>query len=161
MNLEKLKYPIGKWSAPEVVDLDLIKKWIGDIAMLPSNLSDILNRIEPIDYELTYRPGSWTVRQLLHHIADSHINAYIRHKLAVSEQTPTINPYNEVLWAEMADVKEVDIKVSLNLLHDCDRFYHPGHKRFITISESIGMYSWHGKHHLSHIKLALDKPNIS
>ncbi|MBK6822228.1 MAG: putative metal-dependent hydrolase [Saprospiraceae bacterium] len=178
MNLEKLKYPIGKWSAQEVVDLDLIKKWIGDIAMLPSNLSDILNRIEPIDYELTYRPGSWTVRQLLHHIADSHINAYIRHKLAVSEQTPTINPYNEVLWAEMADVKEVDIKVSLNLLEaihqrwtvflnslnqaDLEKsFYHPGHKRFITISESIGMYSWHGKHHLSHIKLALDKPNIS
>ena len=176
MDLEKLKYPIGKWSSPEVIDSEMIIAWIADIASVPGLLSNLVNHGKDVNLALTYRNGGWTIRQLVHHLADSHINAYVRHKLAASEQTPIINPYNEGLWSVMKDVKDVDVQISLQLLDALHQrwtvflsslsheelkksFFHPGHNRLITLGESIGMYSWHGKHHLAHITLALGQGN--
>ncbi|MEO6191081.1 MAG: YfiT family bacillithiol transferase [Saprospiraceae bacterium] len=167
-----LKYPIGEWRSPDIINSELIVRWTEDIKNLPSQLSDLTKNITESELKSTYREGGWTVRQIIHHLADSHMNAYIRHKLAVSTDIPTINPYPEKLWAEMEDVKSVRVQVSIQLLealhlrwstflsslneHDYKKsFIHPGLNRTVLLEESIGLYSWHGRHHLGHIKLAL------
>ncbi|MBC7423468.1 MAG: putative metal-dependent hydrolase, partial [Ferruginibacter sp.] len=115
-----------------------------------------------------YRPDGWNVKQLVHHVADSHMNAYIRFKLALTENNPTIKPYDEAAWANLIDTQQVPINVSLTLLHalhvrwvalirgmsteDWNRtVYHPEQKKEITLWDLLGMYSWHGRHHTAHI----------
>jgi uncharacterized damage-inducible protein DinB len=116
-----------------------------------------------------YRDGGWTVHQLVHHVADSHMNAYIRFKLGYTEDNPTIKPYEEALWAETADVKNLPINVSLTILHAVHQrwdvflkslteedlkqktVFHPEHKKQITLWHLLGMYAWHSRHHTAHI----------
>lgn len=167
MDLEKLKYPIGKFKVEEKIDETAVNKYIKEIELLPERLADAVKGLTIQQLQTPYRQDGWTVQQLVHHIADSHLNAYVRFKLALTEDKPTIKPYNEKLWAELPDTKLVEVNVSLSLidsLHkrwtvllkqlnvkDFDKEYlHPdsGTKK---LKETICLYAWHGNHHLAHI----------
>lgn len=161
-----LRYPIGQFQWPGHADAELRASWIAEIESLPERLLDAVANMEDID--TPYREGGWTVRQVIHHLADSHMNSYIRFKLALTEDHPTIRPYDEAAWAELADGRSAHIGVSMILLQhlharwvillrsmdDADyarTFYHPGSGKTVRLDECLGMYAWHGNHHLAHI----------
>ena len=167
MDLESLKYPIGKYRVEEASDKASVNKWIKEIETLPKKLKAVVKGFNSRQLNTPYRPEGWTVRQVIHHIADSHMNAYIRFKLALTEDKPMVKPYDEKLWSELPDINLVDVKVSLDLIkslhlkwstllreldeNDLNReFIHPesGTKK---LRETIGHYAWHGNHHLAHI----------
>ena len=167
MNLEKLKYPIGRYQVERNIDKAAIRNWIKEIEMLPQRLSEAVKGLSEKQLQTPYRPDGWTVQQVVHHIADSHMNAYIRFKLALTENNPLIKPYDEKLWAELPDSNLTDINVSLELINALHKrwttllrqldekelnkeFLHPesGMKK---LKESISHYAWHGNHHLAHI----------
>ena len=171
MDIEKLKFPIGKYS-PGEIKFEEIQRWIEDIANLPEQLSEVLKNVDEEALSFTYRPEGWSIRQLVHHLADSHMNAFIRFKLALTEDNPTIKPYLEAKWATMHDVKEVPIESSVlilkgvharlaSVLRDMSvqefsrKYTHPEHGKSLDLAYTVGMYSWHGRHHLAHIKCAL------
>ncbi len=175
MNLEALKYPTGKWEKPSEYQANTIKIWIDEIKHFPEQFSSVVKDLPESSLNFKYRPEGWTLRQLSHHVVDSHMNAYIRHKLAYTEKEPTITPYIESLWAELEDVKQVPIHHSLQILSALHirwtvfldfldeaaylkGFYHPEHNRLISIQESISMYAWHCRHHLAHAQLAVKNP---
>ena len=166
--LEKLRYPLGRFRFNSNADEKEIKKWISNIEKLPTNLQKALKGLNEKKLDTPYREGGWMVKQVVHHLADSHMNAFIRIKLALSENTPTIKPYREAEWAEMNDVKKVSASVSLALLEalhhrwtvlnkgiqavDLSRtVFHPEKKRKVTIREFLCLYSWHSLHHCAHI----------
>lgn len=172
MDLLQLKFPIGKYVPIAKPEPALIDQWLRDIRDFPMNLTDLLQNCERPALNWPYRPGGWNIREVVHHCADSHMNAIIRFKLALTEDLPTIKPYYEDRWARLADYQEQDLSVSLalisaihhrwvNLLEgldsaDLDRaYYHPEHNRQISLAEALGNYSWHGRHHYAHIKNAL------
>jgi len=171
MDIEKLRFPIGTYQPGEIKPMNL-PAWIEDIKNLPSQINTILEGIREEELNYTYRPEGWSVRQLIHHLADSHMNAFIRFKLALTEDNPVIKPYFEAEWARMDDVKLVPITASLSILEgvharlscllsemsiqEYSRTYtHPEHGKQFDVAYTIGMYSWHGRHHLEHIKNAL------
>jgi len=175
MELELLKFPIGRWKSKLVYRESEVREWIQDIADLPEQLEMLLKNVTENQLDCRYRPDGWTIRQVTHHIPDSHMNGYIRHKLTITQVEPTINPYLESVWATLEDVKTVPVHVSLQLLQSLHlrwsvflnsldpeeyvrEYIHPEHQRKISIQESIGMYSWHGRHHLGHIKNAIENP---
>jgi hypothetical protein len=168
-DLESLKYPIGKFSEPEQISDGLIKAWIVEIQALPSKVRNATQNLKPHQLDTPYRLNGWTIRQVVHHLPDSHLNAYIRFKLAITEDQPIIRPYFEERWAETADAKNGNIDVSLDLLdslhkrwvafmtsltaEDLERiFIHPEHGKSFMLKSVIGMYAWHGNHHLAHIR---------
>ncbi len=133
----------------------------------------ILN-LDEQQLNIPYRDGGWTVKQVVHHVADSHMNAYVRFKLALTEDNPTIKPYEEALWAELSDTKNLPVNISLTLLHalharwvelmknmteeEWNRtIFHPEQKRKIKLWDMAGTYAWHGKHHAAHITSLRDK----
>lgn len=157
------RYPIGKFT-PSSGGTD---QAISEIAALPSALRASVAGLTDPQLDTPYRDGGWTVRQLVHHVADSHINAYVRMRLALTEDWPTIKPYEETLWAELADAKTLPVEVSLSLLEalhgrwvallkslrdtDWERGYvHPENGRE-ALSKVVAMYSWHGRHHAAHV----------
>jgi hypothetical protein len=163
-----LRYPVGKFDfdAP-VTDTDR-PKLIALIAETPGNLRKAVAGLSRDQLETPYRPGGWTVKQVAHHVPDSHMNAYCRFKLALTEDEPTIKPYNEAAWAELTDSRRVPIEVSLDLLDalhlrwvallrsmDAADFHrglrHPEHGRILTLDQMLGLYAWHGRHHVAHI----------
>ena len=167
---DKLKYPIGRFEYGKNYSLDETRRNIKAIAKLPKELKKALKKLRSGDLDKSYRKGGWTVRQVVHHIADSHMNAYIRMKLAVTEPTPVIKPYEEANWAETEDSKTASVKLSLKLLaplhrrwvmfletlseEDLERgYFHPEMQRIIPLPEAIALYAWHSKHHLAHIRL--------
>jgi len=167
MDLEKLKYPIGRYQLEDSIDKASIDKWIKEIELLPQKLSDSVKGLSQDQLQTHYRPEGWTVQQLVHHIADSHMNAYIRFKLALTEDKPMIKPYNEKLWAELPDSNLVDINISLDLIKSLHirwatilkqlskeelnkEFLHP-ESGMKNIKETVSNYAWHGNHHLAHI----------
>lgn len=171
-SLELKRYPIGKFERPEEIRKELLKKWLKSLEQFPGDLENLLAHISDDDLESQYRPGSWTVRQIVHHLADSHINAYIRVKLALTEDRPVIKTYREMAWSELPDVEFTDIQVSLGLLRAVHQrwvtllrslntaelkrgYYHPENEMEVSVAESIGLYAWHGEHHLAHIREAL------
>ena len=166
-SLEQLRYPIGKMPNPATFTQEELHSWISNIERLPKQLRDAVQNLTPEQLETPYRPVGWTVRQVVHHVADSHINAIIRLKLALTEENPTIKPYEEQLWAELPDYK-LDIEPSLLILEniharfvkilrgmawaDFSRtFFHPGLQASVTLGALAAMYSWHGRHHTAHI----------
>ncbi len=167
LDLEALKYPIGKFTIPQVIDPEVIQQAIHHIAALPKELFQAASSLTPAQLDSSYRPGGWTVRQLLHHCADSHGNAFFRFKHALTEDNPSIKPYDEGAWANLPDatlpaelaldmLRLVHVKWVHLLQHmtpaDFERtYYHPEKKRTQTLAEVTLMYSWHGKHHLAHI----------
>jgi hypothetical protein len=164
---EELKYPIGKYE-PQPFSKEQKLKWLLDLKFLPSYLEVAVQNLDAVQLQTPYREGGWTVQQLVHHVADSHMNAYIRFKLGLTENNPPIKPYEEKLWAELNDVNAIPINVSLTLLHslhlrwvsaienlsdeDWQRtMFHPEHKKDLTLWFLLGMYAWHGRHHTQHI----------
>lgn len=169
---ESLKYPIGKFRKPDQVAQQTIDHWIEQIEHLPVQLSDMIEGLAAEQLEGTYRPGGWTIRQVVHHLADSHMNSYIRFRLALTEDHPVIKPYMEDKWAELPDAKTGDVNISLLLLENLHKrwalllrslrknelsrtFIHPESGAYIRLDENIGFYAWHGNHHLAHIQNAL------
>lgn len=172
LTLDKLKYPIGKFSMTETVDETFIQSWISEIESLPDSIEALVKNLNIVELNLPYRPQGWNVKQVVHHLADSHMNAFIRFKLALTEESPIIKPYEEDRWAQLEDGTNNDINDSLNLLkhlhakwgkllrtltsEDLLRVYiHPEHGKRFGLDEAIGMYAWHSNHHLAHIKQAL------
>ncbi|HET6566733.1 MAG TPA: putative metal-dependent hydrolase, partial [Rhodothermales bacterium] len=139
-----------------------------DVAGAPRSLRKAVQGLSEEQLRTPYRPGGWTVRQVVHHLPDSHLNAYARYKLALTEDTPTIKPYDEAAWAELADTDVVPMETSLVLLEtlherwvallkrmqveDFQRQYrHPEHGSLFTLERVLGLYAWHGRHHVAHI----------
>lgn len=171
LDIDKLRFPIGKYN-PEHISIDDIEKWMEDIRDFPILLKKALEGYTEESLNYTYRPEGWTIRQVVHHCADSHLNAYMRFKLALTENNPTIKPYNEGDWGRMKEVFDSDIQYSLLILEglharwfntltnmsvtDFARtFFHPELKKTIDLSYTIGMYAWHCRHHLGHIENAI------
>ncbi len=170
MNLEALKFPVGKFQKPESITKEIIDSAIYEIQNFPNLVKAEIENLDEKDLNLRYRPEGWTISQVVHHCADSHINSYVRFKLALTEDLPTIKPYEESLWAELPDSK-LSPFVSLKLLealherwvvilkslsHDDlnKEFIHPEQSEKISLKENILIYSWHCQHHLAHIRQA-------
>ena len=171
-NLESLKYPIGKYSKLEDVSEAQIQEWIATIEGLPQILGNITKDLTIEQLSWPYRPGGWTIKQVVHHCADSHMNSMIRFKLTLTEDSPTIKPYYEDRWANLIDSNDDDLSHTLSLLKglhakwvlllrsmtkdELEReFIHPEHGKHFSLEETIGLYAWHCKHHVAHIKQAL------
>jgi DinB superfamily len=169
--LEKLKYPIGKFTRPEVYTNELIESWKKTISDFPQKIRSVVNGLTDSQLETPYRPDGWTIRQVVHHCADSHMNAFMRFKLALTEDKPTVKAYEEQLWAEQADYKlplEISLKlieplhfrwsVLLDSMSEADfnsKYIHPQSGKELDLYYMLGLYDWHCKHHLAHIKQAL------
>lgn len=168
MDLEALKYPIGKFQKPETITSDDLLKYISVIELFPHRLDDEVEQLSNDQLETPYRPDGWTIKQVVHHCADSHMNALVRFKLALTEDKPTIKPYKEALWADLADSSHMSIDASLNIISGIHMrwaallksltkaqwkrtFVHPQHGREISLEENAGLYAWHCQHHLAHI----------
>ncbi|MEM8898615.1 MAG: YfiT family bacillithiol transferase [Bacteroidota bacterium] len=173
MDLEKLKYPIGKYQPPETLDAETMKSWIREIRELPLKVKTRIAGLSDEELSLRYRPEGWNIKQLVHHLSDSHINALVRVKWVLTEDAPTIKPYYEARWAELPDSVQLHPAISLNLLEavhyklvylisemtteDWERkFYHPEYEGALEIGKYMGLYAWHGNHHLAHINQALE-----
>ncbi|MBT8219986.1 MAG: putative metal-dependent hydrolase [Bacteroidia bacterium] len=168
--LQALKYPIGPFKRPLVINQDHIKKWKQDLSDLPYNLRKVTAGMRDRDLDKKYRPGGWTGRQVIHHIADSHMNAYIRFKWALTEEVPMIKAYDEEAWAKLDDSKELPIDVSMKLidaLHHrwtylikqfrrkewAKAYDHPDYEKPASLEIALAMYAWHSNHHIGHLQL--------
>jgi len=173
MDLERLKYPIGTFSFSKQKNESRINEWISDIEYLPKRIENLVKDLSTEELNFAYRPKGWKIKQVIHHLADSHMNAFIRFKLSLTEDSPTIKPYDEVKWAELEDGTSDDINDSLQLLNgihskwvkllktfkddDFQRVYvHPEHNKPFELIEALAMYAWHSNHHLAHVKQALN-----
>ncbi len=161
------RYPIGKFYFDGSLTEEQKKSAINDIAQTPAKLRAAVNGLSPQQLDAPYRDGGWTVRQLVHHLPDSHLNAYVRCKLALTEDEPTIKPYAEDRWANLADTEATPVEVSLALLDSLhDRwvrllqsftpqqwkrtFRHP-ELGLVSLEKNLVLYAWHGRHHVAHI----------
>ncbi len=165
--MENLKYPIGPFSFDEKITNDRIPGLISEIQSLPRLLSQAVEGLDNHHLDSPYRPEGWTVRQVVHHIADSHMNGYIRFRLALTEDRPLIKPYDEAPWAELEDAAHMPVEVSLQLIsamHErwgCllqsldgsqfDAIYRHPASGDVPLRKAIHLYAWHGSHHLAHI----------
>lgn len=176
MTEESLMYPIGKFVKPENFTREEIKQYKLDIAAFPMKLRKEVAHLTEEQLDTPYRPDGWTVRQVVNHCADSHMNSLMRFKLALTEDQPTIRPYYEDRWATLADSNTISIIPALHLLDglharwsvlleslsvfDLKRtFIHPSGNQIITLEENIGIYAWHGNHHLAHITSLKQREN--
>jgi hypothetical protein len=167
-DLEKLKYPIGKFSSPTQYTPEYLSAKISEIASFPQRLKSETLHLSNEQLDTRYRPEGWTVRQVIHHCAESHMNCYIRLKWALTENNPVIKAYDETLWSELPDSLQMPIEPSLILLEglhfrltyimnhlsqaDLDKsFIHPENNSEYSIKQIIGTYAWHGNHHLAQI----------
>ena len=171
--MEHLKYPVGKFEYGKSYTSHDNKKHISIIEEFPKELKALVFQLTPDLLDKTYRQEGWTARQVIHHIADSHLNAYIRVKLMLTEDAPVIKPYKEDLWAKLEDVKNTPVEVSLTMLEsvhqrlvnllktlsekDLERKYiHPEYNREFKLNELLALYAWHGKHHYGHLQIILN-----
>ena len=162
-----LSYPIGKYEHKDSLTPAERESAIAQIAATPKCLRDAVTGLSQQQFDTPYRPGGWTVRQVVHHVPDSHLNSYVRFKLALTEDEPTIRPYDEALWAKLQDSRDTPIEVSLALLealhHRWDvllrslraedfarRLRHPS-MGTMTLDDMVFHYAWHGRHHVAHI----------
>ncbi len=173
MDLEQLKFPTGEYQSPETISEKEILNWISSITTLPEKLSKIVTNLSYEELDWIYRPEGWSIKQVVHHLADSHMNSFIRFKLAMTEENPTIRPYIQERWAEMPDANNAEIASSLHILDGVHErmtllfeslspeewkttFYHPeqGDKR-LALDWMLGLYAWHSNHHLAHVEQAI------
>ena len=165
--MSDLRYPIGRFAPPAEYSPQLRAGFIEDIAALPSQLRDAVRSLSAAQLQTPYREGGWTIAQVVHHLPDSHMNAYVRLRLALTEDAPTIKPYNEGLWAELIDASSPDVAASLSLLDGLHQrwtvllrslkpenfsrtFTHP-QQGAVGLDRQLALYSWHGRHHVAHI----------
>lgn len=168
MTLEQLKFPIGKFEKPTTITKYDLLKWILDISTFPTRIKNEVNNLTDQQLDTPYRPQGWTIRQVVHHCADSHMNSLTRFKLSLTEDKPTVKPYYEERWAELHDSKNMPIEPSLKMIEGIHErwtvllnslvesdyskiFIHPEHGKEFRIDENIGIYAWHCNHHLAHI----------
>ena len=172
---EELRYPVGRMPVPDAaLTPDQRERSISIIESLPSRLRAAVAGFTSEEWQTPYRPGGWTIHQLVHHIPDSHINAYTRFKLALTEDDPTIKPYEQAAWAELADTAATPPGVSLDLLEALHRRWvallrampeaafartlrHPEHGRSFTLDQMLAQYAWHSEHHLAHITRLVER----
>ncbi len=169
------RYPIGRFAPPATYSPELRSGFIDQIAAVPGHLRDAVQALTAAQLGTPYREGGWTVAQVVHHLPDSHVNAYVRFKLAVTEEAPAIKVYNEGLWAELPDATSTDIAASLALLGalhqrwtvllgsltpgDFDKtFVHPVNGP-VTLDRNLALYAWHGRHHVAHITQLRERMN--
>jgi uncharacterized damage-inducible protein DinB len=168
-----LRYPIGKFEYKGPHGSEERDRLIGEIEQAPEKLREAICGLNAAQLDTEYRPGGWTVRQVVHHLPDSHMNAYIRFKLALAETEPVIKPYDEARWAKLADSTKTPIEVSLSLLESLHRrwvillrslqpaqfdlkFIHP-ERGPMSLDQTLALYAWHGKHHVAHITALRDR----
>jgi uncharacterized damage-inducible protein DinB len=161
------RYPIGPFSPDPSPSPESRARHIEQLAALPAKMRTALRGLKPDQLETPYREGGWTLKQVAHHVPDSHMNAYVRFKLALTENVPTIKPYDEAAWAKLKDAEVTSIEVSLNLLealhirwvnllramkaeHFNRKLSHP-ESGVQTLDRMLALYDWHGNHHLAHI----------
>jgi hypothetical protein len=161
-----VRHPVGPLPRPEKVSAEEIELAVAAIAALPENMRSAVAGLNDKQLDTPYREGGWTVRQLVHHVADSHANLYIRFKMGLTEDWPTIKPYDQDAWVALAD-SELPVEVSLTLLESLHRrwvtvmksmseadwelgFVHPETGRF-TLAQAVVLYEWHGRHHTAHV----------
>jgi DinB family protein len=166
--MDDLRYPIGPFRYSGTGNPARREQWIGEIAAAPAALRASVSGLSAGQLDTPYRPDGWTVRQVVHHVPDSHLNAYTRIKLALTEDEPVIKPYEEARWAELPDARTLPVEASLTLLEalhlrwvsllgglgaadGARQLRHPEHGRLMTIDELIAMYAWHGEHHVAHV----------
>jgi hypothetical protein len=165
--MDDLRYPVGRFAVDSEPTPDKRRRWIAQIAEAPALLRSAVAGLTEAQFDAPYRPGGWTVRQVLHHVPDSHMNAYCRYKFALTENNPTIKPYDEAAWANVADTARTPPEVSLTLLDALHRRWvillesmapadferplqHPEHGT-ITLDWMLQLYAWHGRHHTAHV----------
>ena len=170
-----LRYPLGKY-VPKPYSNDLKEEWLADIMFLPQAIENAISNLDEVQLQTPYREGGWTVHQVVHHVADSHMNAYCRFKLGYTEENPTIRPYDENLWATTSDVQSLPVNISITLLYTLHKrwheflksftaadfqrtIFHPEHKKEFTLWHLLGMYAWHGRHHVAHITSLKERKN--
>jgi DinB superfamily len=173
--MSDIRLPIGQY-VPLDYSEEKKEEWLADIKFLPQLLENAIHNLDEHQLQTPYRPGGWTIHQVVHHLADSHMNAYCRFKLGYTENNPTIKPYEEKLWASTSDVQNLPVNVSLTLLFALhQRWYefikhfsendwqktvvHPEHQKQMSLWFLLGMYSWHGRHHVAHITSLRERMN--
>lgn len=166
--LEKLRFPIGRFENPASVTAGSLQNFISDIEAFPSKIRHETEKLSNQQLDTPYRPDGWTIRQVVNHCADSHMNALVRFKLALTEDKPVIKPYFEALWAELPDSRNTPVEPALQMLEgiharwavllrsldeaDLQKsFIHPEHQKEVPLQQMIAIYAWHGNHHLAHI----------
>ncbi len=168
-NDEALRYPIGKFTPKDSYTAEDVRSNISRIAALPNKVEQAVKNFSEAQLDTPYRDGGWTIRQVLHHLADSHMDAYIRFKWTLTENTPTIKAYNEKAWAETSETKHHP-RISIDLLKAlhiklvellkglgpndlAKEFTHPETQKNVSLARLIALYAWHGEHHLGHIHI--------
>ena len=164
---DTVRYPVGDFGIDPAVTLSKRQQWLGQMAEMPERLAAAVSGLDDRQLGTPYREGGWTPRQVVHHLADAHMNGFVRFKLALTEDLPPIKTYEETLWAETADGREARVEVSLRLLAALHQrwmillealsdaqfgcaFSHP-QRGLMTIDKAIQLYAWHGIHHTAHI----------
>ena len=176
MDTPDLRYPVGKFKFPETVSVDDRNRFIDEIAGTPERLKAAVAGLSAEHLDTPYRPGGWTVRQLVHHVPESHMNSYIRYKWALTEDEPTIKPYFEDRWAELSDARTSPVEPSLALLESLHQrwvtllrglteedwkrtFRHPD-LGLVRLDQNAALYAWHGRHHVAHITTLRDRIGV-
>jgi hypothetical protein len=169
MDLEKLKYPIGKFDCPSSITSQTLDAWISILEHFPNRLHSLVENLSDVQLNTRYRPDGWTVKQVIHHVYDSHHNSYTRFKWALTEETPLIKAYNEADWAKLFDYSNAPIDLSLQALTSLHaklvfllkgmkfedfqkEFTHPEKDHKVSLAENTGIYAWHCNHHYAHIE---------
>jgi len=175
MTDEQMKYPVGKFSPPASYTSEDLQNWISEIKTLPGKIRQAVMGLNEEQLDTHYRTGGWTLRQVVHHVADSHLNSITRFKLALTENNPIIKPYEEADWALLTDYR-LPVESSLRMLesihihwvallesfteNEWDRtFTNPESGQIMPLKRAAGMYAWHGRHHLAHITETVKKFN--
>jgi hypothetical protein len=166
--LDHLRYPVGRFVAPAEVSPEQRDLFIQQIAEAPANVRHALGALTPMQLDTPYRPGGWTARQVVHHLADSHLNSYLRFRLTLTEEEPTIKPYHEDRWAELPDSRNAPPEVSLSLLaalherwvmmlralreEEWKRSFRHPELGVMRLDLNLALYAWHCRHHVGHIR---------
>jgi hypothetical protein len=165
--MDDLRYPIGTFRVDGEITAARRAEWIDQIAAVPAQLRDALSGLSDDQLATPYRPGGWTLRQVAHHVPDSHMNSYVRFRLALTEDEPTIKPYQEDRWAELPDARTLPVNVSLDLLDslhtrwvvllrslaesDWKRAFRHPELGLMALEKNLALYAWHGRHHVAHV----------
>jgi hypothetical protein len=165
--MEDLRYPVGKFRFPDSVSAEDLARFIEQIADTPARMRASIAGLADDQLDTPYRPGGWTVRQVAHHVPDSHINSYVRFRLALTEEDPVIKPYEESRWAELPDARTLPVEPSLALLEnlharwvpllrslsgtDWKRSFRHPELGLVSLENNAALYAWHGRHHVAHI----------
>ena len=175
MNTPDLRYPVGEFRFPDSVSTEELATFIDQIEETPARMRAAISGLSDTQLDRPYRPGGWTVRQLAHHVPDSHMNSYVRVRLALTEEEPVIKPYEEKRWAELADARTLPVGPSLALLEslharwvpllrslsaaDWKRCFRHPELGLVSLENNAALYAWHGRHHVAHITALRQRMN--